>query len=173
MNEPSELLTYAEFRAYAEAHEGRFEFVDGRAVAMANPSDAHQDLASALLEALNPHLRSLGCRVRLAGTLWTGENERVPDGLAICDGQPRKLVCEILSPNRGDDLTRKLAEYQAMPAFEEYLVLDSTRRWVRVYRRGTEGLFVFNADHLGGTVPLASIAYTLDIDALYDAAGVR
>ena len=77
-----------------------------------------------------------------------------------------------MSPNRGDDLGKKLTEYQAMPEFEEYLVIDSTQHWVRVYRRDAEGLFVVDADHIAGSVRLASIGYTLDIDALYRDAGV-
>jgi Uma2 family endonuclease len=82
------------------------------------------------------------------------------------------MVCEIRSPSRSDDLGKKLAEYQAMPQFEEYLVIDSTQHWVRVYRRNESGLFEFDVDHIGGSVALRSIGYTLDIDALYRDAGV-
>jgi Uma2 family endonuclease len=177
---PEAPLTYAEFVAYAEAHEGRFEFDDGVIVDMGIPSDAHQDLAFALADLLNPHLRAMGCKPRLASRLVTipGETgkppkkERSPDVVVICDGKPRKLVCEIRSPSRGDDLGKKLAEYQAMPQFEEYLVIDSTQHWVRVYRRNESGLFEFDVDHIGGSVALRSIGYTLDIDALYRDAGV-
>jgi hypothetical protein len=59
-----------------------------------------------------------------------------------------------------------------MPEFTEYLAIDSTQHWVRVYRRDAEGLFVVDADHIGGSVRLASIGYDLDIDALYANAGV-
>ena len=59
-----------------------------------------------------------------------------------------------------------------MPEFEEYLVIDSTQRWVRVYRRNEAGRFDFDIDRIGGSVALLSIGYTLDIDALYRDAGV-
>jgi Uma2 family endonuclease len=171
----SKPLTYAEFVAYAQAHEGRFEYVDGQVVDMGIPTDAHQDLAFTLATMLSDHLKRVGCKVRIAGRLRTGKKEgsadRSPDLLVISDGKPRKLVVEILSQIRGDDLTSKLAEYQAMNEFEEYLVLDSTHRWVRVYRRN-DGLFVFDADHIGGTVHLSSIDFSLDIDALYDDSGI-
>jgi len=177
---PAAPLTYAEFLAYAESREGQFEFDDGTIVDMRIASDEHQDLSLALAEALHPHLRTLGCKVRLASRLITvrGETdgppkrERSPDLVVICEGKPRRLVCEIRSPNRGDDLGKKLTEYQAMPEFEEYLVIDSTQHWVRVYRRDAEGLFVVDADRIAGSVRLASIGYTLDIDALYRDAGV-
>ena len=162
-----EPLSYAAFEAYAELHDGRFEFVDGQAVAMGTPSDAHQDLAFVLGKRIDEHLVGSPCRVRLAGRLRTGENERCPDLFVVCDGKPRRLVCEILSPNRGDDLTSKLTEYRAMHEFSEYLVLDSTRPWVRVYRRSPDGRFDYDCDRIGGFALLASIGYTLDIDALY------
>ena len=169
-------LSYAEFLAYADGHEGRFEYVDGQAVAMGIPSDAHQDLSLALAVEVDAHLRTMGCRARLAGRLRTGKlersAERSPDLVVICSGKPSKLVVEIMGPNRGDDLTSKLTEYQAMLEFEEYLVIDSTRRWARVYRRDAEAHFVFDTDHIGGSLRLASIGFTLDVDALYEDAGV-
>jgi Uma2 family endonuclease len=180
MQEPKppggQTLTHAEFVAYAEAREGRFEYVDGRVLDMGIPSDAHQDLVFELGKRIDAHLAGTPCRVRLAGMLRTGKRERSPDRspdlLVVCDGKPAKLVCEVLSPNRGDDLEDKLTEYQAMPEFEEYLVIDSTKRWVRVHRRNADGLFVVDADHIRGLVRLASLGYTLDIDAVYQAAGI-
>ncbi len=176
---PPQSLTYADFVAYAEAHEGRFEFDDGMIVDMGIPSDAHQDLSLALAKTLDPHLATLGCKTRLASRLITihggrgkpPEQERSPDAVVICDGKPRKLVCEILSANRGADLGKKRDEYEAMREFEEYLVIDSITRWVRVYRRNAEGLFE-SGDRIGGSVRLDSIGYTLDIDALYRDAGM-
>jgi len=170
-------LTYAEFLAYAEAHEGRFEYVDGRAVplhGMGQPSDAHQDLAFELGARISARLEGSGCKVRLAGRLMTaaGTIERVPDLMVICDGKPRKLICEILSANRGDDLGKKLSEYRAMPEFDEYLVIDSTSRWVRLFRRTADGGFNFDVDRIAGSVHLHSIDYTVDIDRLYDDADV-
>ncbi len=176
---PQAPVTYAEFVAYAEAREGRFEFDDGVIVDMGIPSDAHQDLSVSLVRMCDQHLREMGCKLRLASRLITipGEKggppkkERSPDALVICDGKPRKMVCEILSLNRGEDLGKKREEYEAMPEFEEYLVIDSITHWVRVYRRDAEGLFRSD-DHIGGSVRLDSIGYPLDIDALYRDAGV-
>jgi Uma2 family endonuclease len=176
---PQAPLTYADFVAYAEAHEGRFEFDDGEIVDMGIPSDAHQDLSVSLVRTLDQHLREMGCKLRLASRLITipGEKgeppkkERSPDALVICDGKPRTMVCEILSLDRGEDLGRKRDEYEAMPEFGEYLVIDSITHWVRVYRRDTDGLFR-SGDHIGGSVRLDAIGYALDIDALYRDAGI-
>ncbi len=172
---PAQELTYAQFLAYAEAHEGRFEYVDGHAVDMGIPSDEHQDLCLTLAEMLNPHLRLSDCKVRLSGRLRTGASiklsDRSPDLVVVCDRKPMKLVCEVMSQNRGDDLGKKLTEYRAMPEFEEYLVIDSTQRWVRVYHRTADSGFDYDIDRIAGAVHLASIGFTLDIDELYSRSG--
>ena len=93
---PEAPLTYAEFVAYAETHEGRFEYVDGRVLDMGIASDAHQDLAFELGKRIDAHLAGTACRVRLAGALRTGKQDRSPDRspdlLVVCDGKPAKLV---------------------------------------------------------------------------------
>jgi Uma2 family endonuclease len=76
-----------------------------------------------------------------------------------------------MSPNRGDDLGEKLTEYRGMPEFEEYLLIDSVKRFVRVYRRSADGGFNYDLDLIAGSVRLHSISYTLDIDALYRDSG--
>ena len=167
-------LTYAEFVAYAEAREGRFEYIDGRAVAMAPPSIVHQRLATRLTTALANHLAGGECEVIAAPGVWTivDRRERVPDIVVFCQGKPSKLVVEVLSPNRGDDLDDKLDEYGAMPAFEEYVLVDSTKRSVRIFRRNGDAKFSVERLHIAGPVRLHSIGFTLDIDALYDDSGV-
>jgi Uma2 family endonuclease len=172
-------VTYAEFIAYAATHEGRLEFDMGLILNMGILSDAHQDLCGALFALLDPHLRSNGYKLRLATNLVTipGKSgdppirERSPDALVIWNGKPAKLVCEILSLDRGDDLGKKREEYEAMPEFEEYLVIDSVTHWVRIYRRHDNGLFRSD-NYITGSVRLESIDYMLDIDALYRIADI-
>jgi hypothetical protein len=41
-----------------------------------------------------------------------------------------------------------------------------------LYRRDVEGLFVFDTDHIAGSVRLALIDLAPDVDALYREAGV-
>jgi Uma2 family endonuclease len=170
---PEAPLTYAEFLAYAETHEGRFEFVDGQIVDMGIAGNPHQRVVKHLTNAIDAALTGTGCEALPTPAVWTlaGTRQRSPDVVVFCDDKPRKLVCEVMSPNRGEDLGDKRDEYEAMEEFQEYLVVDSVTHWVRVYRRKTNGRFTY-VDHIGGTVRLDSIGYTLDIDALYRAAGI-
>ena len=62
-------ITYEQFVAYAEAREGRFEYVDGRVVAMGTPGNANADLAFEFAKRFDAHVRREGCRVRLGARL--------------------------------------------------------------------------------------------------------
>ena len=171
---PDREITYAEFLAFVADKDERYEYVDGHAVAMGAPSDVHQRLVRRLTIALDAHLAGGPCEVLPAPGLWTvpRRRERVPDLVVFCEARTPKLVIEILSPELGVDTTTKVREYQAMSSIEEYVIIDSRKRWVAVNRRGAEGLFVVDTEHIAGTVRLASIDYVLDIDALYAGVGM-
>jgi Uma2 family endonuclease len=83
-----------------------------------------------------------------------------------------KLIVEVLSPNEGDDLKAKLDEYEALESVEEYIVIDSTKRFVRRWYKNANGKFQFDPYYISGLVRFSSIGYTLDIDALYDEVGI-
>ncbi len=58
MNDPhAPLITYSDFRAFVADKDGRYEFVDGQAVALASPSKPHGRLAFAVGTRLRDHLR--------------------------------------------------------------------------------------------------------------------
>jgi Uma2 family endonuclease len=150
MNDPhAPLITYSDFRAFVADKDGRYEFVDGQAVALASPSKPHGRLAFAVGTRLRAHLAGRRCDVYLDTDVWTGTNARRPDISVTCDEHdisndddvlraPTVLI-EILSDNMGADLTDKLTEYQSMKSVEEYAVMDSRKRWVRRYYRSADG----------------------------------
>jgi Uma2 family endonuclease len=179
-------LTYQEFLDFVADKESRYEYVDGRAIAMGTPSNAHQDIALVLGAALYAHLQGQRCKARLAVPLETTSRgrmrERSPDVIVTCDDEDLapgarlnrrpKFIVEILSPNEGDDLQEKLDEYEAIATVEEYIVIDSTRRSLRRWYRAASGKFPFDPYYISGSVNFASIDYTLHIDALYDEVGI-
>jgi Uma2 family endonuclease len=179
-------ISYADFLAYAEAHDGKFEFVGGQIIAQAKPTKRHQRLAIALGNLLADHVQPR-CDVLPDTTLAlsdANDDERAPDLMVTCDegdlsdDEVRKvrrpsLVIEILSERTAaDDLGTKLLEYQAIPSIREYLVIDSRKRWAVLYVRDAQGLFVAPRDFISGAIILASIDYALDLDALYERARV-
>jgi Uma2 family endonuclease len=172
---PNRELTYAEFLTFVADKDQRYEYIDGRAVAMGAPSDVHQRLVKRLTIALDAHLDGSRCEVLPAPGLWTvaKRRERVPDLVVFCEGRTPRLVIEILSPDVGIDTTTKVLEYQAIPSIEQYVLVDSGKRWVAVYRRSAERFLVVDTEHIAGTVHLVSIDYVLDVDALYKDVGIR
>lgn len=180
-------ITYADFIAYAEAHIGKFEFIDGQIISQAKPTKRHQRLSLALGNLLTSHVPPQGCDVLLDTTLALSEvrdDERAPDLMVTCDSadlsddevrEVRRptLVIEIVSERTaGDDLGTKLLAYQAIPSIREYLVVDSRKRWAILYVRDAQGLFVAPRDFIAGCLTLASIDYELDLDALYERARI-
>jgi len=180
-------ISYADFLAYAEAHDGKFEFVNGQIIAHAKPTKRHQRLAIALGNLLVGHVQPRGCDVLPDTTLAlsdASDDERAPDLMVTCDqgdlsdDEIRKvrrpsLVIGILSERTAaDDLGTKLLEYQAIALVREYLAVDSRKRWAILYVRDAQNLFVAPRDFTGGPIVLASIDYVLDLDALYERARI-
>jgi hypothetical protein len=54
-----------------------------------------------------------------------------------------------------------------MKSVEEYVVMDSRKRWVRRYDRSADGHLIYDHDSIGGDVRLTSIGFTMPIEALY------
>jgi Uma2 family endonuclease len=186
MNDPQAqpILTYQDFQRATADLDGRHELVDGQLVALASPSKPHGRLSAILTEQLRVHLKGRPCDVYADTDVWIhAGHARRPDLSVTCDENDitndddvlrwPTLLIEILSDNMGDDLKTKLAEYQAMKSVEEYVVVDSCRRWVRHYYRIDDGHFIFDHDYIAGTVRLSSIGFTLDIDSLYAEARIR
>jgi Uma2 family endonuclease len=180
---PDKPLTYAEFLAFVADKDDAYEYIDGYPVALASPSNEHSRLATVLIALLFTHLAGSGCDVHGGKDVWTGERARRPDLAVTCDSRDTgpehphalyfpKLIIEIVSENTGDDFEDKYIDYQNMPSIEEYVLVESTRRWVRRYHRGAERKFIADLDQVGGALTLESIGYTLDIDELYAQARV-
>jgi Uma2 family endonuclease len=110
--------------------------------------------------------------------VWVGYRDRVPDVAVTCDRydvseapdilHSPKLIIEVLSAKRGGELDKKLNDYQGRPSIEEYVIIDSRKRWVQRHWR-SDGRRDFETDpiRISGSVTLSSVNYTLDIDDLY------
>jgi Uma2 family endonuclease len=179
VKEPEPSLTYAEFLDFVAEHpDEQYEYVNGRPVAMGRPSTMHQRIAGEIFAALKAHLRGQRCDVYFDVRTWVGDRDRIPDVAVTCDEydiaeatnviHSPKLVIEVVSPKRGDDLDVKIKQYESRPSIEEYVIIDSRRRWLQRHWRD-EPLAKFTTDpvRIAGSVILTSVNYMLDIDELY------
>lgn len=166
-------MTVEEFLAFEDGTDTRHELVGGELVAMAAASPTHGALivnAAAILRSLLP----AGCRAMSQVTVTLSATDAfVPDLVVTCRGELDQraitdpvLVVEILSPStRSFDLGEKADRYSQLPSCREIWLVDSTRPWLRLWRRAgdlwtvtlpiTQGSF--RSEVLGAEVPVAEL----------------
>jgi Uma2 family endonuclease len=84
-----------------------------------------------------------------------------------------RIVVEVLSPTTERyDREQKRLYYQELPSLQEYVLVAQDRRRIEVWRRSGEGWehAIYEA---GATAPLPSIDFEIDVDELYEIAGVN
>lgn len=169
-------MTYAEYLAFERASETKHELVNGEMFAMARGTR----LAGALIAALGRGLDGKPCatftsdvRVRIEATART----TYPDVTVVCGKveaspideeaitNPTVLV-EVLSPSAEKaDRTETWAHYRRLPSLRELVLVASEEHRVEVYRREERGWHYMELTT--GTLELASLGVSIDVDALY------
>lgn len=166
--------------------EVKHEFVNGDIYAMAGGSPEHAALSASVVGLLMAQLRGSECRayssdlrirIREAGV------GTYADAAVVCDPVERdpesathvtnpRVVVEVLSPSTQDyDREEKRLYYQQLPSLRHYVLVHQDRRRVEVWSRsGEEWNRV--AYEGGASVPLAAVDCVLDVDELYESAGV-
>jgi Uma2 family endonuclease len=175
-------MTFEEFVDWEQRQELKHEFVDGRTVAMAGGTEAHNTIRVNLITASSPKLRGSPCRPFPSDMLVrTGSGRgRYPDMTIDCG--PRRddnlfaphpaVVFEVLSPDtQKQDRTVKLADYNATPAILHYVLIEQDEPLVDVYSRGPHGDFSLRPQEISGLdsiVELPAIGISLTMSEIYD-----
>jgi Uma2 family endonuclease len=170
-------MTVAEFLAYDDGTDTRYELIDGELVAMNPPAARHAIICHNIGRSLEGQLRP-PCRAiwSAAGVALseTERNWRQPDVLVTCVRPAKgfflepRLVAEILSPStERDDRTVKLDFYESVPSVEAILLVWQDQRRVRLRTRG-EGGGWRDQDTVGaGTVHIPALGVELVLDEIY------
>ena len=80
-----------------------------------------------------------------------------------------RLVVEVLSPSTAAyDRGRKFELYQQLPSLQEYLLVESDRAHVDLFRRNADGLWVLHPAGPGAAVELASVGLSITMDEVYE-----
>lgn len=169
-------MTVAEFLAYDDGTQTRYELVNGALVAMNPPATRHAEVVQNIGEALNRQL-GLPCRAFWGGLGIARSEEdqtwREPDLIVTCTRpQPGffsapRLIVEVLSPStERDDRTTKLDFYETFPSVEAILLVWQDERRVRLRERGPDRWI--DQDVIGtGTVLVRSLNVELTLDDIY------
>ena len=175
-------MSEAEFFAWQERQEERYEYVDGRLIprSMTGATQRHDRVLTNAIAAFVVKLRGSPCRPMspdVAVRTRPGRLRR-PDVTVDCGPYEASslvahtpvLVLEVLSPSteRVDTIV-KVGEYKALASLRHILIAEPDAAHVLHYARGDEGDWA-ELDHIGlGTViDLPALGCTLSLAELYD-----
>ena len=179
-------LTYTPSEKYLtqeRAAKDKHEYFKGQIVGLAGASLRHNRIAASLITELGLRLKRQSCEV-LPSDIRVCTPSRdaymYPDATIVC-GEPEmedgmfdtlknpRIIFEILSPSTEDhDRGRKFSFYRQIPSFEEYVLIDSTRRFVEVSVKQPDGSWAHYAtEDPEGHLSLSSIGIHVPIREIY------
>ena len=164
--------------------EVKHEYLDGVVYAMAGARNVHNAIASNWLVAMGSQLRHGPCQALNSDTkvrvrLKAQTRFYYPDGMIVC--QPNSpddsfqdnpvIIVEVLSDGtRRIDEGEKKDAYLTIPTLTAYLLVETDRPRIVVYRRGNsaDGAFAAEAyEGIDAIVPFDDIRCTLNLADLY------
>jgi Uma2 family endonuclease len=160
--------------------EARYEFIDGYVYLLAGGTADHSTIGINLTSLLHSLLRGNPCRVYNSDLRVRLSQRRYvyPDASVSCDPRDRGpvdtvqfpcLIVEVLSSStEAYDRGRKFAYYRACPTVQEYVLVDTQRQAVEVYRRKADTFWTLHPFGPGDQVKLASLSLSFPIAALYE-----
>ena len=171
--------TQAEFFAWAEAQDERYEFDGFRPVAMTGGNANHSAITVNILAALDRRLGDGPCRPLGpdAGVQTIGDTVRYPDALVTCspfDGNAHTIpgvviVFEVVSPTSGRvDRIDKPREYARVPSIRRYIIVESATVGLTIWSRETVDQ-PWRADTIAedGALPLPEIGVEIPVAEIY------
>ncbi len=160
--------------------EERYEFIDGHAYMLAGGTADHATISANVISLLRSLIRGSSCRVYTSDMrVCISETRYVyPDASVSCDPRDRgtvdilrypRLVIEVLSPStEAYDRGKKFGYYRTCPTIQEYVLVDSQRPVVEVFRRERNNFWVYHAFEPGDGVELMSLGVNLFVSAVYE-----
>ncbi len=158
----------------------RHEYVAGEVFAMAGATEEHATIAGNLFAMLRTQVRGGPCRVYIADMklrVAAADAFFYPDVFVTCDPRDAteplakrhpSLICEVLSEStEAYDRGGKFAAYRTLESLNEYLLIDSRRRAVEVFRRQPGG-WLLSPVAPDGALELNCLDFRCAVDALYE-----
>ncbi|MEO0456888.1 MAG: Uma2 family endonuclease [Cyanobacteria bacterium P01_A01_bin.114] len=172
-------MTAADYLDWEPQQEIRYEFVNGRVIAMTGGTIPHNDLALNLYSFLRPKIKKQGCRLNVADVkVQIADDYRYPDVVVSCDKRDSKavelyrypsLIVEVLSPGTAAvDRGEKFNQYRSLETLQEYVLIDSEKMGVEIYRRGEGRMWLYYPYVLGDTVRFDSLGIECPIETIYE-----
>ncbi len=178
----TKLMTVAEFLAWDDGTDTRYELIDGRPIAMAPTAPAHSVIVANLSHALRSRLGKPCYVGNEAGVQRPDRDDTFYEADVVVSRTPVEpgraaipnpvLVVEVLSPSTIEhDRGRKAYDYSQIESVREIVLVSSEQRHVVVWRR--RGL-KWEVEHLIGDagLELEAVSVTIPFAAIYADSGV-
>ena len=173
-------MTLAEFFAFQETEDVRYELVNGQPLRMmAGAARVHNAITINVVSELRSRLRGSGC-VPFNGDdgveTYPGQIRR-PDAGIDCGKTDRRglhveeprVIIEVLSPSTRDfDTLGKLGEYEAIASVHTVLLIDPDEPNVLVRRRTKEGWWGQRLTGLDDEIAISNPDLALPLAAIYE-----
>jgi Uma2 family endonuclease len=178
--------SYAEYLAFTETSELKYEYIDGEIVAMSGGTIAHGRLIGRVTALISRALEGRPCLVLPAEVrvrIRAADRTTYPDLFVVCDGVEADpdddhavinptVIVEVLSSSTADaDRGDKFAAYRRLRSLREYVLVSQLERRIDVYRRDGRR-WQLDEYRQGDKLALESIAVVIAVDEIYaDALG--
>ena len=181
-------ITPAEYLLAERAAEEKHEYYDGQVLAMSGASLRHNRIQANILINAGNFLKGKNCSI-LPGDMRiatpTQDAYMYPDAVIVC-GKPELeddafdtllnpiVIFEILSPStRSIDKGRKLFFYQGIPSLQEYIMIDSLKKYIQLARKQADAAWVFETiSQPEAALFIRSIHFSLPMEEIYTDTGL-
>ena len=159
----------------------KHEYVAGRVYALAGARNVHAKLVYAWMLALGKRLEGKPCQPYPSDTkvrIREGSHTSFyyPDGMVVCEPNAQEetfqdrpvILAEVLSKStrRVDELEKRDA-YLTIPTLAVYMLIETDRPEVTLYRRSSQGFIVETHTGPAATISLPEIKAELPLAELY------
>ncbi len=157
----------------------RYEYIDGYAYMLAGGTADHAKICANMIRELSVALQNSACSVYTSDLKMRLSEKRYvyPDISVSCDArdggtrdflQFPRLVVEVLSQSTAAyDRSQKFDYYRACPTIEEYVLVETQRRAVDVYRRAKKDLWTLHFFRSSDLIELTSLNVSFPMSAVY------
>jgi len=172
------LMSPEEYLAWESTQEERYEYWDGKIVAISGATRNHNRVCINFFKLLDDRLNLpyeiyiLAVKLRVEG----GRNYFYPDVMVTCDDRDNDpqlvqfpcLIIEVLSPStEAVDRGIKFAKYRQFSTLQEYVLVQVEQPGVEMFRRNQQGQWVLSEYNLGDSLQLESVNVEIAIADLY------
>lgn len=187
MQKPSKHLSAEEFLEFESQSNSKHEYIAGDVFAMSGGTQIHSLISTNISATLKDKIKGSGCRAHgseLLVRVDATDSFYYPDAMIDCGELFKKstftktpaIIFEVASRSTAaTDRREKLVAYKRIPTLNAYLIIQQTRKHVRVYRRNGADWTEEDVE-LTGTIKLTVCAGTIieiDLDDIYDGADLE